>query len=392
MNKNLLFALFILVAPTQCFTQQNFLDTLWSGGIMRTFRVYVPAMYDGQTPRPLVFNFHGSGQPAEGFEAITKFRSIADTANFILITPNGTIDPAYPQFGQGWNNFTCCSTVDDVLFVSDMIDSLTEKYNIDLTRIYSAGFSNGGFMGYDLACKLSHRIAAVASVAGTMITSRLQSCSPSRVVPILEIHGTLDGNVPFNGGLVSGEDTLASVPAVLAFWVNLNECNATPTITNLPNINTTDGSAVQRHVYPNCGDGSSVELLRVVLGGHSWPGWPSNNVNQDIIADQEIWHFFSKHNLNGTTSSYDKPNKSEWIFFPNPANDVLTIHLPEGTGKISIRVTDVLGNLSLQESISTTTSHQINFDVSSLTNGMYFLEIQDGIQKHLAQKLLIARQ
>ncbi|MBK6993546.1 MAG: hypothetical protein IPH31_00965 [Lewinellaceae bacterium] len=133
MKKNLLFALLILVLPTQCFTQENFLDTIWSGGIMRTFRVYVPAMYDAQTPTPLIFNFHGSGGSAVNFESATKFRSVADTANFILITPNGTVDPVYPQFGQIWNNFTCCSPVDDVLFVSNMIDSLS-IYNIDLAE------------------------------------------------------------------------------------------------------------------------------------------------------------------------------------------------------------------------------------------------------------------
>ena len=359
---------------------------------MRTFRVYVPAMYDGQTPRPLLFNFHGSGGNAANFESATKFRSVADTANFILITPNGTVDPVYPQYGQIWNNFSCCTPVDDVLFVSDLIDSLAGKYNIDLTRIYSAGYSNGGFMGYDLACKLSHRIAAVASVAGTMITSRLQSCSPSRVVPILEIHGTLDGNVPFNGGIILG-DTLASVPAVLAFWANFNQCDAPPpTITNLPNTNITDGSTVQRHVYPNCGDGSSVELLKVILGGHTWPGLPGGNTNRDIIADQEIWHFFNKHNLNGTVSTSVKPKELQCNVFPNPANDVLHIRLPEGTGKTSIRVTDVLGNLALQKFIPSTSSRQISLEVGSLTNGIYFVDIQDGLQKTPVQKRLIVRQ
>jgi len=242
-----------------------------------------------------------------------------------------------------------------------------------------------------LACKLSHRITAVASVAGTMITSRLQSCNPSRVVPILEIHGTLDGNVPFNGGLVSLGDTLASVPAVLAFWANFDHCDATPTITNLPNINTTDGSTVQQHLYANCGDGSSVELLKVLPGGHTWPGLPGANTNRDIIAEKEIWRFFSQHNLNGTVSNSEKPNKSEWVFFPNPANDVLQITLPERTDKLSIRISDVLGNLVLQQSFPNATSGQVSFEVSSLTTGIYFIEIQEGLQKIPAQKLLISR-
>ena len=392
MNKNLLFTCLLSLVQTQGFAQQNFMDTIWSGGIMRTFRVYVPAIYDGQTPRPLLFNFHGNGGGnAVNFENATKFRSVADTANFILITPNGTVDPAFPQYGQLWNNFTCCTSVDDVLFVSDMIDSLNGKYNIDNTRIFASGFSNGGLMVYDLACKLSHRVAAVASVAGTMITTRLKSCSPTRVVPVLEIHGTLDGNVPFNGGLISGDDTLASVTAVLSFWRGFNQCTLFPTITNFPNINTMDGSTVQQSIYPNCNDGSALELLKILSGGHSWPGWSFPNANQDIIADKEIWRFFSQHNLNGSVSSSDKTNKSEWTFFPNPANDLLHITLPERTGKISIQITDFLGNVVLQNSIPNAATDQISFEVSSLTNGIYFLEIQNGLQKIPAQKLIITR-
>lgn len=105
MKNILLFGLLSLIFQLQGFSQQNYLDTIISGGVMRTFRVYVPAIYNGQTARPLVFQFHGQtgiqSNAATSFEAFTKFKHVADTANFILVTPNGTIDPVFPQVGQG---------------------------------------------------------------------------------------------------------------------------------------------------------------------------------------------------------------------------------------------------------------------------------------------------
>ena len=367
------------------------MDTLWSGGTMRTFRVYIPAIYDGQTPRPMVINFHGNTQTATGFENVTNFRGIADTANFILITPNGTVNPQFPQSQQGWSTFTCCSTVDDVVFVSDLIDTLADQYNIDHARIYASGFSNGGFMVYDLACKLSERIAAVASVAGTMITSRIQSCNPKRVVPVMAIHGTFDANVPFSGGLIAFADTLASVNAVLGFWAGFDGCSTTPVITNLPNINTNDGSTVQQHLYPDCGDGSSVEFLKVILGNHSWPGWPGN-ANQDIKAEVEIWRFFSQHDLNGTVGLAEKTDNPVWSVYPNPANDMLYISCQTETTDLSVQILDLLGRPMLQKHYSVSPAAPLGIELHGLPSGFYCLNLQKGAQEYPAKKFIISRQ
>ena len=322
MKKSLFTALIFLALLMQGFSQQNYLDTIMSGGFMRTFRVYIPAIYNAQTPRPLLFQFHGYGMNAEFFEG-SGFKQVADTANFILITPNGTIDPVYPQFGQGWNTYTCCFPVDDVLFVSDLIDTLRQQYNIDTTRVFGAGFSNGGMMAYELGCRLSNRIAAAASVAGTMINSRLESCNPPRAVPVLEIHGTNDSALPWDG-LITGIDTFMGIDIVMQHWVDLNECPLFPTITDLPNTDTTDGSTVTRYVWANCNDNSSVELFKVIGGGHAWPGHPYPNINQDIIAEQEIWRFFLKYKLTETTHTTDKPDFEQLSVYPNPASGYLT--------------------------------------------------------------------
>ncbi len=386
MKKILLVAFSALVFQTQAAAQQNFLDTIWSGGIMRTLRVYVPAIYDGQTPRPLVFNFHGSPQTAVNFENMTKFRSVADTANFILITPNGTVIGG----GQGWNNYPSGSDVDDVLFVSDMIDYLKGKYNIDTARVYSSGYSNGGMMGYELACKLSGRIAAIASVAGSMEVGRLQACAPSQVVPILEIHGTNDPLVPYNGGL-NGSILLAAVDSVLKFWVNYDQCDATPIVSDVPNIVTTDFSTVKRHVWPNCAGGSSVELLKITGAGagHTWPGLSTPNTNRDIIADQEIWRFFLQHKLGGTSGTTYEEASSRFTIFPNPASDLLRIAVPEDMGDFTVRIFDILGKTVLQKQFSSINSDQISMELNGLASGTYFIEFNIGGNRSQVQKFVV---
>lgn len=375
MKEILLIFLSALIFQFQGFSQQNYLDTIVSGGIMRTFRVYVPTIYNGQTARPLVFQFHGTdgiqSNAATIFESFTRFKSVADTANFILVTPNGLVDPAFSQFGQTWNTWFCCLTVDDPKFVSDMIDKLEVEYNIDSMRVYATGYSAGGLMSYELACKLDNRIAAIGSVAGLMVNSRIESCSASRAVPILEMHGTNDANLPYNG-TINGIDTLIGVDSVMHFWTLHDQCDPTPTSTNLPNTNTTDGSTVTKYVWPNCADGSSVELYKVINGGHTWPGKAGANTNRDIIADQEIWRFFLKHKLtDGIIATNEKPNSFQVTIFPNPTSN--KIKISSDFDLDDFWVMDIAGRFLFSNKFSP----ENTIDLSNLANGIYFVRLKD---------------
>ena len=368
------------IIQAHLFSQQNYLDTIWSGGMMRTFRVYIPAIYNNQSPTPLVFNFHGLGGNADNFENSTKFRSVADTANFILVTPNGTVNPEFnPNYGQSWSNFDCCPTTDDALFVSNLIDTLVQAFNVDTARIYSAGYSNGGFMGYDLACKLSNRIAAIASVCGSIEVSRLPSCNPTRSVPVLQIHGTNDPIIPFEGGSFIGV-TFHAVDTVLKYWVGYDQCSTMPDFSALPNTNTTDGSTVERYVYSSCTDGASVELLKVLNGGHTWPGTAGANTNQDIVAENEIWRFFLKHRLNVVSSTSEKPSTIQVAISPNPASNSLNLtfssnqNLPSSG---SLMIADLFGRMMLERALDVNDfEHPISIDLTSIPVGAYFLVLE----------------
>jgi len=150
--------------------QQTINGTLEHDGLMREYILYVPANYTGTEEVPLLFNFHGYGSNASQQMFYGDFRPIADTEGFIIVHPMGTVDnTGTTHFNVGWGT----STIDDVGYTEALIDDLSSNYPIDAKRIYSTGMSNGGFMSYTLACELSDRIAAIASVTGTMNSMEL---------------------------------------------------------------------------------------------------------------------------------------------------------------------------------------------------------------------------
>jgi hypothetical protein len=157
-----------------------------------------------------VLNFHG--YTSNDFEQMWygDFRPIADTAGFLVVHPMGTVDlVGNTHWNVGWG----LSTVDDIGFTSALIDSLAAQYNINQDRIYSTGMSNGGFMSYQLACELSDRIAAIASVTGSFNVNQLTTCHPDHQMPVMEIHGTADPTVPYDGNAL-----FAPIPSVVNFW------------------------------------------------------------------------------------------------------------------------------------------------------------------------------
>ena len=192
----LLFLLLLQVFVTVA--QQTIEDTIMYDGRMRTFILYVPESYQADVPAPLVLNFHGytSNNLEQMFYG--DFRPIADTAGFLIVHPMGTVDLlGNTHWNVGWGS----STVDDVGFTNALLDTLSAEYNINQDRIYSTGMSNGGFMSYRLACELSNRIAAIASVTGAMTINTPSTCSPEHPMPVMEIHGTADSTVPYNGNI-----------------------------------------------------------------------------------------------------------------------------------------------------------------------------------------------
>lgn len=360
--------LLIWQAGAQTTVQGSFVH----GGLTRTYRIYVPAVYNASVPVPLVLNLHGYSSNNMQQEAYGDFRPIADTANFIIVHPNGTLDGSGNLY---WNSFGW-SLVDDVGFLSALIDTVIAAYNIDENSIYSTGMSNGGFMSYDLACSLSNRIAAIASVTGSMTPAHKNSCSPSHPVPVMQIHGTTDGTVPYNGS-----STMLHIDSLVKYWVQYNNCSLTPSVNTLPNTNTSDNCTAEHHVFNGGSMGSTVELYKIIGGGHSWPGAPFNinTTNMDFSASVEIWRFFRKYKLSVLTGRPSVENASFVSVYPNPSNGIFYLGTGGEKDKIAVRKADVYNILG--EKILTAFPGQDGLlDMSFCPGGIYFLTISQGDQ------------
>lgn len=375
--KKALLCLITFAICTGVFAQTTLTASFVHNGLTRNYRVYVPAMYTGSQPVPLVFNLHGYTSNAWQQEIYGDFRPIADTANFILVHPDGTVQPgtAGTQF---WNIGDLGSSVDDVSFLETLIDTIDAHYNINRSRVYSAGMSNGGYMGYKLACE-SGQFAAIASVTGSMTLPMYTNCNPAKPLPIIEIHGTDDATVPYNGSATS-----QGIEDVVSFWVTENNCFPTAIQTNVPDTSASDGSTAEHYLYTGGVDGNTVEHFKVIGGGHTWPGTSLTFVGVtclDFNASKEIWRFFSQYS--NPTAGIQENQTLAWNLWPNPATETIFLEVPKHP-ITQVHIADMQGRTVYQRQSSSITS----VDVTTLVPGNYVIRVQ-GDDLSLSKKLMV---
>jgi polyhydroxybutyrate depolymerase len=185
----------------------------------------------------------------------------------------------------------------DVIFISELIDKLEASYNIDKTRIYANGMSNGGGMAFVLSCTLSDRIAAVGMVSAGLYPE-WSWCTDHRPVPVIAFHGTADPVCPYNGGPSKlGGGTFPSVPDFMAHWSRRNQCGPNPIVSAV-------AADVTRLQYTDCADDAGVVLYTIKGEGHQWPGgkrvaagWMVGRYSRSINATRQMWAFFREHQL-----------------------------------------------------------------------------------------------
>ncbi len=379
MYKKLYTTLLIILLSTSFLAAQNIADIpIMHDGVERKYSVYLPVDYQDGMQLPLVFNLHGFG--SNGFQQTlyTAFINIADTANFIVITPEGLIGSTTFATGTHWNSYFGTG-VDDIGFLNLLIDKMYTDYDIDLSRVYSTGMSNGGFMSYRLACELSDRIAAIASVTGSVTNQQLDNCSPPRAVPIMEIHGTSDQIVPFNGIPLFSP----SIPNLVDFWVNHNNC-ATPADTiMLPNLNTDDMSTVDVLKYKNGDEGSEVWFYIVEGGGHTWPGGtidlPNAVTNRDFFASVHIWDFFKKfvhpNPAAGTLVNNENILLENIKVIANASTQKLIVSSGSEDDIKTIQLWDMLGR-PVFEYRSSTLQNSFQERIDNLQTGIYVVTVE----------------
>jgi len=263
-----------------------------SSGEKRDYLLYVPKSYDRRIPAPLVISMHGAGLWGAVQKETSQWNDLADKQGFIVVYPSGV-------GGKGvriWRAEPGSGLKKDISFIAELIDTLQASYNIDSTRIYANGLSNGGGMSFALSCTLSDRIAAVGMVAAAQTLS-WNWCTDQRPVPMIAFHGTADPEVPYNGGATwVSSRPFPNVQRWVSNWARRNRCGASP-------VESAVAVDVTRRAYTGCADGAGVVLYTVQGGGHTWPGgkplpeWFVGRTTRTIDATSLMWTFFREHPL-----------------------------------------------------------------------------------------------
>lgn len=298
-------------------------------GMTRIYKVHVPPGYDKNKPLPVVLIFHGGAGNAMRSVSFFNLNPKADKEGFIAVYPEGTGKRIKGEVFGSWNAGACCAPakderIDDVGFISALLDKFERDLNVDTKRIFATGHSNGALMSYRLACELSDRIAAIA-VAGAQ--DAFNDCRPKRPVPVIHFHGTEDKCAPYNGGVCGGciakllnklgipadiskgQWQCRSAPDYIGEWRIIDGCSPVSKMTYHRGTATCIS-------YDQCNDKAEVTLCTLEGMGHTWPGgdygsdacrrdnksalcalWKdtAGNLSQDISANDMMWDFFKKH-------------------------------------------------------------------------------------------------
>ena len=367
--KVILATLSLLLFSTSFSQETN--ETVDINGTTRSYVQYLPTGFDPVTESlPVVFCLHGLGDVATNMANI-GYNQMGDTARFIAIYPQG-LDNSFGQ--SSWANGTSflSSTADDISFFHQLIDDVILNQNADPTRIYATGFSMGGIMSHKLACELNSRIAAIGSMSGTI--ADLNTCVPSYATPVMHVHGTADGTVPYAG---SPLPTLELVQPTIDFWRNAHGCSATADSTQLPDV-ASDGYTVDRFVYQSCNPQGSVELWRVNGADHEYFYQPVNDFTEAV----EIWLFLRQwsHSSPATAGVSSSLNMS-FSIYPNPSKSVINIESSSAeNGTIVSLAGEELMNLTINSGTNI-------FDLSQLNPGMYILHTDN--PNGLSQRIII---
>ena len=246
----------------------------------REYLIYIPQNYNNNnSPMPILFAFHGFGGYSQYFINTADFRSLADQHNFIIVYPQALICNG----GTTWNTNppggdNKCSQ-DDIGFFGALLYELIGNYNIDSSKVFLTGYSNGADFSYSMACFQSSLITAIAPVSGLMPMYDSSECSPSHATSVLITNGTNDGDRPYNGI----EGYMMSVESTISYWAGYNNADSTPEVITEGNI--------ERYLYANGDNNTEAILLKVVNGGHYWFDMTLGGLSFEEV----IWQFFSNN-------------------------------------------------------------------------------------------------
>lgn len=262
---------------------------VWSGNLWRIYRLYLPKNYTNNTPRALILNFHGYTSNGLIQESLSRFNPLANKEGFMVVYPEGSFSK---DRVQGWNTgLHKTITANDVLFVSDILNSIQNNFCVNPRKIYATGFSNGGGLVSKLMCAMSDRIAAFSPVSASYVTSPKQ-CKNPKPVSIIDFHGTADRIVPYNGN--PGKKEMAAF-FWIKDWAKHDKCLTVPVVIY-------KSPRITGYSFPSCKNKASVIHYKIIGGQHTWPRVRfkqeiNNNTTHYVDVSKIIWDFFQNHPL-----------------------------------------------------------------------------------------------
>lgn len=231
-----------------------------------------------KAPLALVIAFHGAGGDGPGMAGYSGLSDTADAKGFAVLYPTAATKRHF------WS-LNASMPGDDVNRLRALLPQAMNAACGDPARVFATGVSNGGGFAARVGCELAGTIAAVAPVAGGY--KALDPCPDGRRTSVLEIHGTADHVVPYNG---RPSDGAGAVGTFLAGWVHRDGCDDAARKSR-PRRN------VERFTHGGCDAGYQVEHLRLTGTDHGWPGadppFPRHNPSQ-LEANDEVWAFFAR--------------------------------------------------------------------------------------------------
>jgi polyhydroxybutyrate depolymerase len=239
----------------------------------RPVTVHIPASYDARQPAPLLIALHGYTSSGADVETYFDLGPAADARGFVYAAPDGTYDRDGNRF---WNaTDACCNfddaDVDDVAYLTDVIGEIEADLAIDPKRIALVGHSNGGFMAYRMACERADRVAAIVSLAGATFVDPAD-CAPSEPVSIVQVHGTFDDTILFEGG--STTVPYPGAQATAETWATNDGCDeASSTLTERIDVDADraagdDPAETSVTEWSGCEQGATVQLWTIPDGTH----------------------------------------------------------------------------------------------------------------------------
>ena len=270
----------LLVLVSTLFGQQYY--EILHDGLYRSYYLSLPENLED--PVPLIINMHGFGGSALSQIGSSEMDEYALPLNIAVVYPQG--------LNNSWNvgTFWDVNPYDDIDFISILIDSISFNNNIDINRIYATGMSNGGYMAYELACELSHKIAAFGSVTGNFMLNNEQICNNIKETPIIHIHGTSDNVVDYYPPSFDGALTISES---IDYWTGINKLNSL-------SVDTITGSNIELDVekFTYSRNSTNVEFIhyKVINGGHQWFGSPWSYPTA-INSSELLIEFFMEYSL-----------------------------------------------------------------------------------------------